>query len=139
MIYRRCGRCGKRIQSGSRCGCLKERHKEYDRYSRDKQSKEYYNSKEWEHTRETVLELDGYIDVYQYMETGQIAKADTVHHIKPLREAWNQRSDIDNLISLSHGSHSKIEREYKKKKEEMIPKMQKMLREYRELRRGGGI
>lgn len=34
-----CSRCGKRIQSGSRCPCQKERHREYDRYSRDNKSK----------------------------------------------------------------------------------------------------
>ena len=36
MIYKRCSRCGKRIESGQTCECVKMRHKEYDRLSRDK-------------------------------------------------------------------------------------------------------
>lgn len=66
-IYKRCSRCGKRIQSGSRCPCQKERHREYDRYSRDNKSKKFYDSAEWQRIRENVLDIDQYIDVYMYM------------------------------------------------------------------------
>ena len=57
-IYKRCGRCGKRIPSGIRCSCGKVRHKEYDRYSRDKKSKQYYDSSEWSRSRAAALEAD---------------------------------------------------------------------------------
>ena len=142
-IYKRCSRCGKRIPSGSRCPCQaeyqKERHREYDKYSRDKKSKDFYGSREWEAARQEALDLDGGIDVYLYMTEGAIIPADTVHHIIPLKESWERRTDPDNLMSLSHGTHSKIEHFYEAIQAEMVPKLQEMLRDFRKLQREGGI
>lgn len=139
QIYKRCSRCGKRIPSGSTCECVKKRHKEYDRYSRDKKSKNFYNSREWERGRAAALDSDGGIDVYLFMTEGKIVIADMVHHIVPLKDDWNKRIDIDNLISLSEGTHSMIEQMYKKNKGEIIGKLQKMVKEYRETKAAGGI
>lgn len=136
MIYKRCSRCGKRIPSGSRCDCLKLRHKEYDKYSRDKKSKQYYDSKEWEQTRQNTLELDDGIDVYLFMTEGIVEIADTVHHIVPLRDDWTKRNDTDNLMSLHHDTHSKIERMYRKNKSNMEKELKEMLEQYRSLREG---
>ncbi|WP_291683759.1 phage portal protein [Blautia sp.] len=77
---------------GTQCRCQKQRHKEYDRYSRDKKSKQYYNGKEWESARKEALELDGGIDVYLFMTEGIIVLADTVHHIEPLRTQFTPSS-----------------------------------------------
>lgn len=131
MLYRRCGRCGKRIESGSRCECLKKRHSEYDRYSRDKKSKAFYNSLEWQRKRADILDLDEGIDVYVFMKTGEIILADTVHHIVPLKEDWSKRLDDDNLMSLNHDTHSAIEKKYKDSRQEMIDELRKMLQEFR--------
>ena len=49
-----------------------------------------YDSVEWQRSRENVLELDQYIDVYMYMTEGVMIRADTVHHIIPLRDDWNK-------------------------------------------------
>ncbi len=130
-IYKRCSRCGKRLPQGTSCGCLKQRHREYDRYSRDRKSKDFYNSREWLKKRADVMEIDDGIDVYVYMTTGEIVLADTVHHIIPLRDDWEKRLDETNLMSLNHDTHSIIEQQYKKNKPEMIKKLQKMLTEYR--------
>lgn len=130
-IYKRCSRCGRRLLSGSTCSCLKERHKEYDRYSRDRKSQQYYHSKEWMMVREAVIDMDGGIDVYLYMKEGKTVLADTVHHIVPLKDDWNKRNDMDNLISLSGDTHSLIERMYQKNKNEMERELQEMLRAYR--------
>lgn len=138
-IYKRCSRCGKRIPSGSTCPCVKQRHREYDRYSRDRRSRSFYNSKEWKTGRATALEADGGIDVYLFMTEGIIAAADMVHHIIPLKDDWNKRIDIDNMMSLSSDTHSMIEQMYKKNKGEMIRKLQEMLKEYRGQREDGGI
>lgn len=137
-IYRRCGRCGRRIQAGSRCPCLKERHKEYDKFSRDKRSKTFYDSKEWEQARRDTLELDGYIDVYVFVKTGKMIVANEVHHINPLRDVWEKRCDTNNLISLSHESHSEIEQMYRKNKEETQKMLSEMIRIYRAEADGGG-
>lgn len=138
-IYKRCGRCGKRILSGSRCSCSKSRHKEYDRYSRDKKSKQYYDSGEWNRSRAAALETDQGCDVYVFMTEGRILDADTVHHIIPLKEDWRKRNNIENLMSLNHDTHSFIESLYRKDKKKIQKDLQKMLMEYRKLVREGGI
>ena len=56
-IYKRCSRCGKRIEAGTTCPCVKARHKEYDRYSRDSRSKQYYHSKEWDRVRRRCVDV----------------------------------------------------------------------------------
>lgn len=139
MIYKRCSRCGKRIPSGSKCECLKGRHQEYDRFSRDKKSKEFYGSGEWEKARENALEADAGIDVYVYMTTGEVLAADTVHHITPLRDDWRSRNDIDNLMSLSSGTHSVIEALYKQDKEGTKKKLYEMLTQFRRKVRAGAV
>ena len=139
MIYKRCSRCGKRIPSGSKCECLKGRHQEYDRFSRDKKSKEFYGSSEWEKAREDALEADAGIDVYVYMTTGEIVAADMVHHITPLRDDWKRRNDIDNLMSLSSVTHSVIEALYKQDKEGTKRKLYEMLTQFRRKVRAGAV
>lgn len=130
-IYKRCSRCGKRIEAGTTCQCLMDRHKEYDKYSRDRRSKQYYNSREWEAVREHVLQLDEGIDVYVYMTQGIVIRADTVHHIVPLRENWSLRNNVNNLISLNHDTHSMIEQQYRKNKNEMQEELKAMVQHYR--------
>lgn len=137
-IYKRCGRCGKRIPSGSRCECIKDRYKEYDRASRDKKSRDFYHSGEWERIRKEILELDQEIDVYLYMAKGEIKIADTVHHIEPLKDAWDRRFDTSNLMSLHHDTHSSIERMYKKDKHGMMALLTEMTISYRK-ERGGAV
>lgn len=130
-IYKRCSRCGKRMEAGKRCPCLKARHKEYDKYSRDKKSRQFYNRKEWEASRAEALETDGGIDVYLYMTQGIVVAADTVHHIIPLKDNPDKRSELNNLISLHHDTHSLIETMYKTQKDKMIQELSEMVREYR--------
>lgn len=137
-IYKRCSRCGKRLLTGTECSCKSNRHKEYDRFSRDKKSKRFYDSKEWEVARMKALELDEGIDVYMYMTEREIVNADTVHHVIPLRECWEKRNDVDNLMSLNSDTHSVIEKMYKKDKLGMQEKLEKMLKEYRNMR-GGAV
>lgn len=139
MLYKRCSRCGKRIPSGTKCPCLKNRHKEYDRFNRDQRARGYYNSIEWQKVRAAALEADQMIDVWLYMTEGKIVKADTVHHIIPLRDDWEKRNELANLMSLSHESHSLIETEYKKDKASMESRLSLMLKEYRGLASLGGI
>lgn len=138
-IYKRCSRCGKRIQAGSRCPCTKTRHKEYDKYSRDKKSKQYYDSSEWLTSRAAALDADQGYDVYIFMTEGRILSADTVHHIVPLKDDWSKRNVIENLMSLNHDTHSMIEAMYRKDKEKIQKELCQMLIEYRNLARQGGV
>lgn len=135
-IYKRCSRCGKRLRSGITCECRKKRHTEYDRMSRDKRSKGFYGGGEWEFARRDALEVDGGIDVYMYMTQGVIVLADTVHHIIPLRDDWERRTEIGNLMSLNHDTHSMIETLYKQDKARIQQELAAMLTEYRSIRKG---
>lgn len=81
--------------------------------------------------RSAAMEADGGIDVYLFMTEGKLVPADTVHHIVPLQDDWQKRMDINNLMSLSHGTHSMIEQMYKKDKPGTAKKLQEMLLEYR--------
>ena len=137
-IYKRCGRCGKRLESGSKCDCMKQRYKDYDHFSRDKNSYNFYHSKEWINTQPYILDLDGGIDVYVFMTTGEVIAADTVHHIVPLKDDWNRRLDETNLISLHHDTHSMIEQKYKKDKRTMQDLLVRLLCDYRK-ERGGAV
>lgn len=138
-IYKRCSRCGKRILSGNRCPCEKERHKEYDRFKRDRRSKQFYDSAEWIRARTDAMNTDQGIDVYLFVTKGEIKQADTVHHIIPLKENWEKRCDITNLISLHHDTHSLIEQMYKKNKQRIQRELAEILKKYRETVRQGGV
>ena len=135
-IFKRCSRCGRRLPAGSTCPCLKRRHQEYDRYSRDKKSKDFYSGKEWEIAREAALDADGGIDVYLYMTQDKVVVADSVHHIAPLKDDWSLRAELTNLISLHHDTHSQIEAMYKRDKAGTQAMLRKILEEYR---RGGAV
>lgn len=132
MIYSRCSNCGKRIKTGTKCSCIKNRHKDYDRYSRDKKSTQFYRSKEWFNVRDMVLSIDDNIDVYEYVVNGKIVAADTVHHIEPLKDNWSRRCDINNLMSINHDTHSMIEQKYRHNKQETMDMCKDILKKYRE-------
>lgn len=134
-IYYRCSCCNKRIESGKRCECLKKRIKknntDYDRFKRDRRSDAFYHSQEWINARAEALRTDSEIDVYIYMTTGEIVIADMVHHIEPLKECWERRVDIANLMSLNSATHSKIEKLYKENEEEIKKYLKEILIRYR--------
>ena len=138
-IYKRCSRCGGRLLTGQKCPCVARiSNKEYDKHSRDRESKRFYDSADWRRTKERVLSMDG-MDVYVYMTTGEVMAADTVHHVIPLRDDWSKRLDVGNLMSLNAATHSKIETEYKKNKQKMIENLTVILAKFRGIVRAGGI
>ena len=116
MIYKRCSRCGKRIESGKTCDCVKMRHKEYDRLSRDKDSAHFYNSSAWKRMRQYILDKYDGIDVYSYILYGQIEPATTVHHIVELKDDKTQSLVEQNLIPVSSATHNIIHSAYDKSK-----------------------
>lgn len=116
MIYKRCSRCGKRIEAGQTCECVKQRHKEYDRLSRDKDSAHFYNSSAWKRMRQYILDKYDGIDVYSYILYGQIEPATTVHHIVELKDDKTQSLVEQNLIPVSSATHNIIHSAYDKSK-----------------------
>lgn len=140
-IYRRCGRCGTRYETGQqcpRCAALvtqdnRIRYRQYDKYRRDKEAKKFYDSEEWKITRAYVLALDE-LDVYEYMTNGKEIPADTVHHIIPYRDDNTKALDPDNLMSLSAASHAAVEALYKVDKQTEERKLREMLEKFRKLK-----
>lgn len=116
MIYKRCSRCGKRLEAGQTCECNKMRHKEYDKYSRDKEASHFYGSSSWKRMRQYILDKYDSIDVYVYVLYGQIEKADTVHHIIELKDDKSQALVEQNLIPVSSSTHNIIHASYDKSK-----------------------
>lgn len=92
----------------------KEYHKTYDKYSRDKDSVEFYNSYEWQRVRQYILSKYRGLDLYAFFIDNEILYADTVHHIEELRGCWHKRITIGNLFPLTAGNHSKIHKLYEK-------------------------
>lgn len=110
MIYKRCGRCGKRIPTGTTCPC----------YSQDKRTykkaegiKVQYHSGRWRKTRDYVMHMYNGIDLYALHRYGRIVPADTVHHIEPTKDRPNLFYEISNLIPVSDSSHKEIHHRYK--------------------------
>ena len=68
-----------------------------------------------------------------YIVEKKIILADTVHHIDQLKDNWERRIDIDNLISLNHDTHSMIEKIYLREKEKIMRELYEALKEYRRI------
>lgn len=141
MALKKLCRCGKVIDYNFKCckNCetktKKERakyNKHYDKYIRDKQTTAFYKSLEWLRTREFVLREYKGLDLYAFFIEKKIVYADTVHHIEELKENWERRFDIDNLIPLSSSNHNKIHIMYEKDKKNIQKLLFDLLKKWHE-------
>lgn len=120
MIFKRCSRCGKRIQTGTICECQKNRHREYKRYRTDDKEQAFYSSGEWTIIKNKVKDKFEGIDIYSYYVFGVLEYGQTAHHIETLKDNWDRRLDIDNLIYLTESNHQKIHKAMKQNKKEIM-------------------
>ena len=90
-----------------------------------------YNNRKWERKRAAILARDGYM-CRESRRFGKIVKADTVHHIIPLRDDWKLRLSDHNLMSVSSASHAEVEALYKQSKQAAVAMLQKIVRIYRQ-------
>ncbi|HOR12296.1 MAG TPA: HNH endonuclease [Clostridia bacterium] len=112
MLTKFCPRCrSKLIPLGdvSCPGCTSDRHKLYDSTRRDKRTAEFYQSPEWAAVKQAVHYKYHGLCLYSLFEMNRVEQAYSVHHIEPLRDAWEKRLDIDTLIPLTASAHSLIE------------------------------
>ena len=107
-IYKRCSRCGKRLDAGVKCPC-------YDR-GRDRRGRgvrdEFYRSEEWGRARAEAVRRTFGLDILAWYERGELVTGFTVHHIVPLDEGWQLRTAPDNLIYLTEADHRHIHKLY---------------------------
>jgi 5-methylcytosine-specific restriction endonuclease McrA len=93
-----------------------DRNKQYDRNirrGRDKKYNEFYHSPEWEKTRASVIDKHNGLDLYAYYLDHRIVLATMVHHIVELKDGWDKRLDLNNLIPLNDPSHSHLYKLYR--------------------------
>ena len=137
MLKRLCRRCNKVIDApNSYCDeCAKERAEKYNKQTRkayddrrkDDKHHAFYQTPEWKWTRDAVLKKYNYIDLYELHVNKKIVKANTVHHIIEVREDYDKRLDMDNLFPCSSRTHNKIEKMYRRNKEETQALLRKIL------------
>lgn len=94
-----------------------------------KDSQDFYNSREWKSARAMTIARDNGMDVWEYLVTGRITYPERVdvHHIEELIEAPELRSDLSNLVTISHENHRLIDALYRKGNKKLI---QDILKEY---------
>lgn len=66
--------------------------------------KAFYHTKEWTKKREEILQRDRY-SCQRCRENGRYSRADTVHHIKYLRNEPELALTDSNLVSLCSACH----------------------------------
>lgn len=76
-----------------------ERDQHYDATRRDKRLAEFYTSTAWRRAREAARMRDHNL-CQDCLQRGRVVFANTVHHIAPVRHAWEKRLRLDNLVSL---------------------------------------
>lgn len=84
----------------------------------------FYDTKRWEHLRESILRRDGYKCKY-YSRFGKMRQANTVHHVFPRDKFPEYEWERWNLISLSHEAHNMM---HYRETQELTDKGKELLR-----------
>ena len=110
----RCGRCNTVYYRPAKCpscnGRDKQATREYDRRYRNQEAKAFYNSKEWQRVRYSILSKNPFCAV-----EGCNRPADVVDHIVEIRDGGD-RLNPDNLQPLCHYHHNIKTAEEKRKR-----------------------
>lgn len=79
-----------------------DEHKEFNydkqRYKNDKEVRRTYNNVAWSHVRLSCLMRDDYLCLY-CLEHNVYTRATCVDHFMPIRDAFDDRYDMNNLVS----------------------------------------
>lgn len=78
----------------------------YDKYKRNKQSRQFYTSAVWHKCRELALKRDNYL-CQDCLENKQIKRAEMVHHIVEITDDFTKALVLENLRSLCNSCHNK--------------------------------
>ena len=113
MIYKRCGRCGRRIPSGTACACY-QRQQDKRIYKKAEGIKKEYHTQRWKELRAVALSRFDGLDVYLLYKYRRAAPADTAHHIEPASIRPELFYDLSNLLPVSRAGHVEIHERYKK-------------------------
>lgn len=84
---------------------LGDRHREYDRFARDREAKRFYDSTPWRKLRAWKLATDPLCE--RCKASGQYVAGSHVHHRVERSEAPDLALDETNLETLCHSCHSR--------------------------------
>ena len=111
MLKKYCTKCGKLMIYNGRNLCdeclskvnesRKDNDRIYNKKIRNKKSDKFYHSKEWKVLSKIVLAKAD----YKCALCGGLAVE--VHHIKSVNTDWNERFNLNNLMSLCTSCHNK--------------------------------
>ena len=128
------------MPAGAICGCQKRRYQEEDKYTKDDKYKLFYKSRSWNRARDIAIDFYGGLDIYSLYVLGRMEYGQTVHHIIPLKECWERRTDVSNLIYLTESNHQIIHNimiQGETQKQEIISLLLSLVERYRqEMSRG---
>ncbi len=82
------------------------RHRDYDRLSRDRAAKAFYDSKAWRDLRLLKLRQSPLCECC--VSADRLTSAAVVHHKRPVSEAPDLRLELSNLVSLCWSCHSRL-------------------------------
>lgn len=115
-----CSKCNKVIDYGQvRCNKCEEEYqkqkkvnyKYYDNNIRDKKSKDFYDSTHWKRVKKSIHVRDNGVCV-MCKDENRRGYADVVHHIIPLKEAYDKSLSYSNLICLCASHHRQVHKAY---------------------------
>lgn len=122
-----CDKCKKKVDA-----IRKERHKEYNDNRTDDKEQAFYKSREWKVLRERLDVIYKGLCLYSYYIDDRIISRDVYHHIVPVKDNWDKRLDIDNIIPVTFKVHQKIHRLYESgQKEETQQQLLEFIRRFR--------
>lgn len=130
MIYRRCPRCGKRVEEGKQCACKKISRNQSNRT--DGIRKEYHTYA-WLQARERCFNAYDHIDIYALYKDGRVIPADRIHHIVEALDDPELFYEPSNHFPTSEASHKEIHDRYKAEDAEAVRnELRSYLKKYRE-------
>lgn len=129
-----CSRCKSAIIDANQICCdscmekAKQRHKEYDRFRRDKRAAAFYHSPEWAHMAAYIRQAQGGVDLWALHEEQRIVNDDLcVHHIVELADDWSKRLAEDHLFLCSGRTHALIHKLYRQDKAQTQTRLREIL------------
>lgn len=81
-----------------------------DKYKYDTNNNAFYHSQAWRKLRRQALERDKHL-CQVCLQHNELTFADTVHHIKPIRQSEAEKLSLNNLISVCRKCHNELHRE----------------------------
>lgn len=81
-----------------------------NRYRYETNNNTFYHSQAWRTLRRQALERDKHL-CQICLQHNELTFADTVHHIKPIRENDSEKLSLENLVTVCRKCHNELHRE----------------------------